>query len=258
MNRIRASAALNAHRQLEEDEMKTERITRIALLTPMAVIALVITGYAQPRNHPSSDKIIVVGPADLPELARVTGQAMMLHGTMDGRTLLYIEQNHGARLAVLDVTEPAHVKAVGSARVNAPGSFDFISSLGADAVLVRFRNGDGEAILNLRKVKAPTLSMIQGLDSQGATEFLGDAVLVVAKRTTVQSDPSDTDYQVVDISNPLHPSPLPDINQVLEEITNYQTGTTFLLTSDGLYLIRQPALEAEFRTREQQMTRHTP
>jgi hypothetical protein len=258
MNRIRASAALNAHRQLEEDEMKTERITRIAILTPMAVIALVITGYAQPRNHPSSDKIIVVGPADLPELARVTGQAMMLHGTMDGRTLLYIEQNHGARLAVLDVTEPAHVKAVGSARVNAPGSFDFISSLGADAVLVRFRNGDGEAILNLRKVKAPTLSMIQGLDSQGATEFLGDAVLVVAKRTTVQSDPSDTDYQVVDISNPLHPSPLPDINQVLEEITNYQTGTTFLLTSDGLYLIRQPALEAEFRTREQQMTRHTP
>jgi hypothetical protein len=258
MNRIRASAALNAHRQLEEDEMKTERITRIALLTPMAVIALVITGYAQPRNHPSSDKIIVVGPADLPELARVTGQAMMLHGTMDGRTLLYIEQNHGARLAVLDVTEPAHVKAVGSARVNAPGSFDFISSLGADAVLVRFRNGDGEAILNLRKVKAPTLSMIQGLDSQGATEFLGDAVLVVAKRTTVQSDPSDTDYQVVDISNPLHPSPLPDINQVLEKITNYQTGTTFLLTSDGLYLIRQPALEAEFRTREQQMTRHTP
>src|SRR5580658_2256240 len=238
--------------------MKTERITRIAVLTPMAVIALIVTAYAQPRNHVSSDKIIVVGPADLPELARVTGQAMMLHGTMDGRTLLYIEQNHGARLAVLDVTEPAHVKAVGSARVNAPGSFDFISSLGADAVLVRFRNGDGEAILNLRKVKAPTLSMIQGLDSQGATEFLGDAVLVVAKRTTVQSDPSDTDYQVVDISNPLHPSPLPDINQVLEEITNYQTGTTFLLTSDGLYLIRQPALEAEFRTREQQMTRHTP
>jgi len=238
--------------------MKTERITRIALLTPMAVIALVITGYAQPRNHPSSDKIIVVGPADLPELARVTGQAMMLHGTMDGRTLLYIEQNHGARLAVLDVTDPAHVKEEGSARVNAPGSFDFISSLGADAVLLRFRNGDGEAILNLRKVKAPTLSMIQGLDSQGATEFLGDAVLVVAKRTTVQSDPSDTDYQVVDISNPLHPSPLPAINQVLEKITNYQTGTTFLLTSDGLYLIRQPAVEAEFRTREQQMTRHTP
>jgi hypothetical protein len=47
---------VNAHRQLEEDEMHTERITRIALLTPMAVTALVITGYAQPRNHPSSDK----------------------------------------------------------------------------------------------------------------------------------------------------------------------------------------------------------
>ncbi|HWO37102.1 MAG TPA: hypothetical protein VNO32_50645, partial [Candidatus Acidoferrum sp.] len=186
------------------------------------------------------------------------GQAMMLHGAMDGRTLLYIEQNHGARLALLDVTDPADVKEEASARVNAPGSFDFVSSLGADAVLVRFRNGDGEAILNLHKVKTPTLNMIQGKYSQGATEFLGDDVLVVAKRTSVQSHPSDTDYQVVDISNPLHPHALPDINQVLEKITNYQTGTRFLLTSDGLYLIRQPAVEAEFRTREQQMMRHTP
>jgi len=249
---------LNAHRQLEEDEMKTERITRIARLTPMAVIALIVTAYAQPRNHVSSDKIIVVGPADLPELARVTGQAMMLHGTMDGRTFLYIEQNHGARLAVLDVTDPARVKTEASARVNAPGSFDFVSSLGTDTVLVRFRNGDGEAVLNLHKVRAPTLNMIQGLNSQGAAEFLGDDVLVVAKRTSVESDPSETDYQVVDISNPLQPSSLPDINEVLEKVTNYQTGTTFLLTSDGLYLIRRPAAEAESRTREQQMARHTP
>jgi hypothetical protein len=30
-------------------------------------------------NHHSSNKIIVLGPADLPELARVTGQAMTLH-----------------------------------------------------------------------------------------------------------------------------------------------------------------------------------
>src|ERR1700723_1128248 len=148
--------------------MNKKRIIWIAQLTLTAVAALMFTGHAEATNHRSPDKIIVVGPADLPELARVTGQAMMLHDTMDGRTLLYIEQNHGARLAVLDVTDPAHVKTEASARVNAPGSVDFVSSLGADTVLVRFRNGDGEAVLNLHKVRTPTLNMIQGLNSQGA------------------------------------------------------------------------------------------
>jgi hypothetical protein len=44
---------------------------------------------------------------------------------------------------------------------------------------------------------------------------------------------------------------------VVEKITNYDTGTTFLLTPDGLCLIRRPAVEAELRIRQQQMT-HTP
>ena len=237
--------------------MNKKRIIRIAQLTLTAVVALIFTGHAEARNHHSSDKVIVVRPADLPESARVTGQAMMLHDTMDGRALLYIEQNHGARIAIFDVTDPAHVKAEGSAQVDAPGSFDFVSSLGADAVLVRFRNGQGEAVLDLRKVKAPTINMIQGLYSQGATEFLGGDVLIVAKRPSVQSDADDTDYQVVDISNPLHPNPVTDIKQLLEKITNYETGTTFLLTTDGLYLIRRPVVEAEFRIRQQQV-RHTP
>jgi hypothetical protein len=237
--------------------MNKKRIIRIAQLTLTAVVALIFTGHAEARNRHSSDKVIVVRPPDLPESARVTGQAMMLHDTMDGRTLLYIEQNHGARIAIFDVTDPAHVKAEGSAQVDAPGSFDFVSSLGADAVLVRFRNGHGEAVLNLQKVKTPTLNMIQGLYFQGSMEFLGDNVLLVAKGPSVRSDANDTDYQVVDISNPLQPNPITDIKQILEKITNDETGTTFLLTADGLYLIRRPAAEEESRIRQQQM-RHTP
>jgi hypothetical protein len=237
--------------------MNKKRIIWIAQLTLTAVVALIFTGHAEARNHHSSDKIIAVRPGDLPELARMTGQAIMLHDTMDGRTLLYIEQNHGARLAILDVTDPAHVKAEGSAQLDAPGSFDFVSSLGADAVLVRFRNGQGEAVLNLQKVKTPTLNMIQGLYFQGSMEFLGDNVLLVAKGPSVRSDANDTDYQVVDISNPLQPNPITDIKQILEKITNDETGTTFLLTADGLYLIRRPAAEEESRIRQQQM-RHTP
>jgi len=64
--------------------MNRKQITRIAQLTLAAVAALTLTGNAEARNHPSN-KVIVARPADLPELARVTGLAMLLHATGDGR-----------------------------------------------------------------------------------------------------------------------------------------------------------------------------
>jgi hypothetical protein len=239
--------------QLERrSNLNKNQITRIAQLSLTAVAALTLAGNAEARNHPSN-KIILVRPADLPELARVPGQAMLLHATGDGRTHLYIEQNHGTRLAVFDVTDPAHVKEEGSAQVDARGSFDFVSSLGDYAELVRFRNGQGEAVLNLHKVKVPTLNTIPGLDVQGSTERLGDDGLIVADQPNAQSDANDPNYQVVDLSNPLHPNPVADVKQVLEKITNDETGTTFLLAADGLYLIRRPAVEEEYEIHQYQM-----
>ena len=233
--------------------MNTRQIIRISQLTFTAVAALTLTDYADARNHPSN-KIILMRPADLPELAREPGQAMLLHATGDGRTLLYVEQNHGARLAIFDVTDPAHVKEEGSAQVDAPGSFDFVSSLGDRAELVRFRHAQGEAVLDLHKVEAPTLSTMRGLDSQGSTESLGDDGFIVADQPSVQSDANDPNYQVVDLSNPLHPNPVGDVKQVRERITDDETGTTFLLTADGLYLVRRPAVEEEYKIHEWQMS----
>jgi len=37
------------------------------------------------------------------------------------------------------------------------------------------------------------------------------------------------------------------VNQVRQEITNSETGTTYLLTTDGLYLIRRPAVEERYK-----------
>jgi hypothetical protein len=228
-----------------------KRIIRIAELTLVAVAALTLTGQAEARNHP---KIIVMRPADLPELAREPGQAMLLQTTGDGRTHLLIEQGHGARLAIFDVTDPAHVTEEGSAQVDAPGAFDFVSSLGDRAELVRFRNGQGQAVLDLHKVKAPTLIAIQGLDSQGSTERLGDDGFIASNQPNVGSDANDPNYQVVDLSNPLHPNPVADVKQVLEKITNDETGTTFLVTGDGLYLIRRPAVEEEYDIHQWQIS----
>jgi hypothetical protein len=48
----------------------------------------------------------------------------------------------------------------------------------------------------------------------------------------------------------------PELNRVLnvkgvrEEITKYDTGTTFLLTDDGLFLIRRPVKETEKALRD--------
>jgi hypothetical protein len=39
---------------------------------------------------------------------------------------------------------------------------------------------------------------------------------------------------------------------VLDTVTNSATGTTFLLTENGLFLIRRPAVERDKRLREQE------
>jgi len=231
--------------------LNTNRITRIAQLALAAVAALTLTGQAEARNRPN--KIILVRPEDLPELARVPGQAMLLHYTGDGKMHLLVEQNHGARLAIFDVTDPAHVKEEAAVQVDAPGAFDFVSSLGDYAELVRFQNGQGEAVLNLHKVKAPTLKTIPGLAVQGSTERLGGDGLMVTEQPGAQSNASDPNYQFVDLSNPLNPNPVGDVKNVLEKITNDETGTTFLLTPDGLYLIRRPAVEEEYEIHQYQM-----
>jgi len=231
--------------------MNKKHIIRIAQLTLAAAAAFTLAGTAEARNP--SNKIILVRPTELPELARVAGQAMLLRETGDGRTLLYIEQDNGAQLAIFDVTDPAKIKQETAARLEVPGSYDFVSSLGGNAELVRFRQGQGEAVLDLREVKFPTISMVQGLKFQGLTERLGNDAFLVADGPNAQSGPSDPNYQLVDTSNPLHPNTVADVNQVLEKVTNDETGTTFLLGADGLYLIRRPALEEEYKIHEYQM-----
>jgi hypothetical protein len=232
-----------------------KQIIRIAQLTLAGAAALTLTGKAEAGNRPA---IIVEHPADLPELARVPGEAMLLHATNDGRTFLYIEQNYGGRLATFDVTDPAKIKEETAVRLEAPGAFDFVSPLGDNAELVRFRDGEGEAVLNLHKAKVPTLSTVQGLNVQGSTERLGDDGLIVTdqNRPNVPSVATATDpnEQVIDISNPLKPRTVADMKQVLEEITNDETGTTFVLTPDGLYVIRRPAVEEENFIHEWQMS----
>jgi hypothetical protein len=217
-----------------------------------AVIAIVATGtLAAPAAYSRiSNNLIVVPPADLPELARQTGEAMLLHDTIDGRTHLYIEQNHGAKLAIFDVTDPSHVKGEGAAQIDAPGPFDFVSTLGDRAEVVRFRQGQGSAVLELHKV-VPTLTKVQGLTLQGATMTLGDDAFIVTSRADSDAQ-SARDVQVVVTASSGDLNSVVDVKEVRQELTKHDTGTTFLLTQSGLYIVRRPVVEKENELRERE------
>jgi hypothetical protein len=217
------------------------------------VIALVATGaLAAPTAYSrTANSLIVVPPTDLPELARQTGEAMFLHNTFDGKTHLYIEQNHGAQLAIFDVTDPSHVKGEGAAQINAPGPFDFVSSLGDREEVVQFRQGQGSGVLDLHKASVPTLTKVQGLTLQGATMALGDDGFIVTSRADSDAQ-SAQDAQVVVTASRGDLNHVFDISDVRQELTKQDTGTTFLLTQSGLYIVRRPLVESENELHERE------
>jgi hypothetical protein len=236
--------------------MKETLNRRSSKFVRRALVAFVATGtLAAPAAYSRiSNNLVVVPPTDLPELARQTGEAMLLHETIDGRTHLYIEQNHGAQLAMFDVTDPGHVKGEGSVQVDAPGPFDFVSTLGDRAEVVRFREGKGSAVLDLHKANVPTLTKVQGLTLQGATVALGDDGFTITSPADSNTR-SVRDVQVVDTGSLGDLNHVFDVREVREELTKRDTGTTFLLTQSGLYVVRRPVVEREneFRERERML-----
>ena len=233
--------------------MKETIHSRSSKFVRQAVIALVATGaLAAPTAYSrTANSLIVVPPTDLPELARQTGEAMFLHNTFDGKTHLYIEQNHGAQLAIFDVTDPSHVKGEGAAQINAPGPLDFVSSLGDREEVVQFRQGQGSGVLDLHKASVPTLTKVQGLTLQGATMALGDDGFIVTSRADSDAQ-SAQDAQVVVTASRGDLNHVFDISDVRQELTKQDTGTTFLLTQSGLYIVRRPLVESENELHERE------
>jgi hypothetical protein len=230
--------------------MNKKQTIRIARFTLVAAAVLTMAGHVASRNRPS--KVILLRPAELPELARVTSQAMVLHATGNGRTFLYVEQNDGARLAIFDVTNPAKIKQEPAAQLDAPGSFDFVSSLGDYAELIRFRDGQGEAVLDLHKAKAPIIKIVPELKFHGLADRLIADGFTIGNQASVQSDANVQNYQILATVNSREPERVYEVKQVSHEITNDETGTTFLLGADGLYVIRRPAVEEEYEIHQQQ------
>jgi hypothetical protein len=212
-----------------------KRLRRAAMTIAVSGLVTATAVHANPSNN-----VVLVPPTDPPVLARQSGEAMLLSDALDGRTFLYIEQNEGSRLAILDVTDPGHIKGAGSVQLDASGPFDFISPVGNQGELVRFRQRDEDAVLDLRK-KIPSLKAVQGLTLTGPVTRLGnDGFSVSGHAPELQRA---WDYQVVETANSREVNRVYDVRQVREQLTKADTGTTFLLTEKGLYVIRRPAIE---------------
>jgi hypothetical protein len=227
--------------------MITGKTIRFTSLVVAAVAGLLMTvpGSAEIRSR--SKELLIVQPRDLPEQAQVHGTALFLYSDDAGSTYLYVEQQRGGSLAVFDVTDPGRIKFMSSTSLDGAGAFDFVQPLDGHGELIRFRDHKGLAVLDLHKAGSPTLHGINALGASGETESLGETGLLMVNEPYNAIRVTARDYQVIDTSSPTDPVLLATVAQVTHKVVNRDTGTTFLLGSDGLTVIRRTIVERDYK-----------
>jgi hypothetical protein len=227
-------------------------ILKFTLTLGFVVAATVLTATANAEIHSKSKDLVVMEAHDLPEQAQVAGNSLFLHSDNAGSTYLYVEQQQGARLSVFDVTDPARIKLVVSTRLAEDGAFDFVRPLGNNAELVYFRNGQKEAVLDLRKAAKPVFRVIPTATDLGVAETVGETGLLVTSQGRQYVPAVARDYQVIDIATSA-PTNLATVKGVKHRVTNDETGTTFLLGTNGLTVVRRLSAEYDYQVHQIQM-----
>jgi hypothetical protein len=220
----------------------------LGLVVTAAVLA---TSPAEAKTRQTSNNLVVMEARDLPEQAQLPGNSLFLHSDNAGNTYLYVEQEHGARLSVFNVTDPARIKLVVSSPLATQGAFDFVRPLGYNAELVYFRDSQKEAVLDLRKAKRPVLRMIPATTDLGPAEPLGESGLLAADQPYRYVPAIGRNYQVIDVAASV-PTQLATVEDVRHQVTNNETGTTFLLGPNGLTVVRRLSVENNYKEQQYQ------
>jgi hypothetical protein len=227
-------------------------IIKSTLALGLVVAAAALTSTANAEVYSKSKDLVVMEAHDLPEEAQVSGNSLFLHSNNAGSTYLYVEQQQGARLSVFDVTDPARIKLIVSTPLAAEGAFDFVRPLGNNAELVYFRNGQKEAVLDLRKAARPVFRVISTATDLGLAETLGESGLLVTSQAHEYVPAVARDYQVIDIATSA-PTQLATVKDVKHRVTNDETGTTFLLGNKGLTVVRRLSAGYDYQVHQMQM-----
>jgi hypothetical protein len=234
--------------------MKAISSKRASTFAMSALLALISVSAVRAEVRSKSNDIIVLQPTDLPEQAQTPGNSFFLYSDNDGSTYLYIEQQQGARLTTFNVTDPSKIKFVSSTMLTSPAPFDFVRPVGGRAELIRFRDGKGVAVLDLHTAIKPTVKIISGLSESGSTEPLGEQAFMLINEPYNYIRAIPCDYQVIDISSPSDPLLITTVKEVKHQVVNGDTGTTFLLGSDGLTVIRRLSVENDYKTHLMQLS----
>jgi hypothetical protein len=234
--------------------MKATSSKRAGTFAMSTLLALISVSAVHAEVRSKSNDIIVLQPTDLPEQAQTPGNSFFLYSNNNGSTYLYIEQQHGARLTTFNVTDPSKIKFVSSTMLTSPAPFDFVRPVGGRAELIRFRDGRGVAVLDLHTAIKPTVKIISGLSESGSTEPLGEQAFMLINEPYNYIRAVPRDYQVIDISSPSDPLLVTTVKEVKHRVVNGDTGTTFLLGSDGLTVIRRLSVENDYKTHLMQLS----
>jgi hypothetical protein len=221
----------------------------------LAAVFAGTTTQAEVKTHAAhSASIIVEQPSTLPELAQIGNEAMYLQDTNDGRTFLYIEATGGQKLSILNVTNPAAIKGVALVAIAAPSPFDFVQSVGDYAALIRYRNHSGFAVLNFRNYNHPEVTSASQFALADSVEKLGTNGLLLTSDGSPNAPFAKTlqNYNVVDTTNPTQPALLATISGVKQRLSKADTGTLFLLSDNGVTVVRRLHVEAEHTIEQMQ------
>jgi hypothetical protein len=93
------------------------------------------------------------------------------------------------------------------------------------------------------------LRVISTVTDLGPAETLGESDLLVTSQAHKYVPAVARDYQVVDIAAS-DPTQLATVKDVKHRVTNDETGTTFLLGSDGLTVVRRLSIENDYKVHQ--------
>lgn len=232
-------------------------ILRFAGITVWGVVTFLLllplsASAREPTPH-DQNALLVMRPSDLPVEVQTSGEDMYLYEGSQ-QAYLYIEQNNGRSLLILDVSDPQRILKVSEAELTVDVPYDFVGPLGGDSVLVHFHTKDGEPSewgrLRLNQPRSPLLvTWIQSsrdIVDPSISRVVNDKKLLPSKEQSTNS------YWIVDSSDN-QPHLLATIPGVKKTLIDSEEALTFYLASDGVWILRNLSSEKQHQAETDQL-----
>jgi hypothetical protein len=216
----------------------------LKMFSRMFIALFVISATVIPATAEGKGDLVIVPSHKLPEKAHRAGQAMKLHLVSPDTLYLYVEQDNGRSIAVFDVSHPSKIALKAFVTIDAPAPFDFVETVGRRTELIRYTDGSGNALLDLSKPKLPGIKTLAATASEAYTLPIGEAgsgMNGVVTKPYVSG--ASADYQLI---LPSEPQQVFTVKEVIQRLKDEAHGTTYLLGSDGLTVIRDLKREGDF------------